>query len=38
VPAVWEFTDSLPRNINGKVLRAQLIARGKEEHSHAPAH
>ena len=38
VPAVWEFTDSLPRNTNGKVLRAQLIARGKEEHSHAPAH
>jgi acyl-CoA synthetase (AMP-forming)/AMP-acid ligase II len=38
VPAVWEFTDSLPRNANGKVLRAQLTARGNEEHSHAPAH
>jgi acyl-CoA synthetase (AMP-forming)/AMP-acid ligase II len=38
VPAVWEFTDSLPRNANGKVLRAQLIARGKEEHSDASAH
>jgi len=38
VPAVWEFTDSLPRNANGKVLRAQLIARSKEEHRHAPAH
>jgi acyl-CoA synthetase (AMP-forming)/AMP-acid ligase II len=38
VPAVWEFTDSLPRNANGKVLRAQLIARAKEEHRHAPAH
>jgi acyl-CoA synthetase (AMP-forming)/AMP-acid ligase II len=38
VPAVWEFTASLPRNANGKVLRAQLIARGKEEHGHAPAH
>ena len=38
VPAVWEFTDSLPRNANGKVLRAQLIARAKEEHRRAPAH
>jgi len=38
VPAVWEFTDSLPRNANGKVLRAQLIARAKEEHRHAPPH
>jgi acyl-coenzyme A synthetase/AMP-(fatty) acid ligase len=34
VPAVWQFTDSLPRNANGKVLRAQLIARAKEEHRH----
>jgi acyl-CoA synthetase (AMP-forming)/AMP-acid ligase II len=29
VPAFWEFTDSLPRNANGKVLRAQLIARAR---------
>ena len=30
VPAVWEFTDSLPRNANGKVIRAQLIARASD--------
>ena len=27
VPALWEFTDSLPRNPNGKVLRALLLER-----------
>jgi acyl-CoA synthetase (AMP-forming)/AMP-acid ligase II len=39
VPAVWEFTDSLPRNANGKVLRAQLAAAIKtRENTHAPPH
>lgn len=37
VPALWEIIDALPRNANGKVVRAPLIERAARESRVGPA-